>query len=663
MRSTAITGVLCVALAWLGACGARPPVDDSPPGEVPDGSPAPPAEVPSVSLRRLTRAELERSLEALLGLDLDLRARLPDDDLVAGFDNQAEGLTVPELLLEQLDGLARELAEEVTARVHRPAPVRRVEVEALAPATGTPVELPSAEGTWWVLWGQAAPVQATLVLPEPGAYRLDVPAFSTWGPGVPQARVALAVDGAAVSTLTARAAEEAPDVLSWPLELGAGEHTFTLRLTNGSLSAGVAQDGESVDLSEVALGLDALELVGPLAADEGAPTALRARLVPCDPSEPREQLACAEQVLTELAPRAWRRPVTSPEVQDLLRFVEAALDAGESWDEGLATALHALLLSPHLLFRVERGEGAVEDGSRALSDHELATRLAYFLWSEPPDDELRGCADAGELHGADGPCALSAQVERLLADGRARALVERFGRPWLDLADPEAAEPATDALLEALLLGTAPLEAVVTGEGLSAELADPSRPGGVLALPELLRAKSSGGRTSVVKRGVLVAARLLCDPPEAPPPKVPMLEPGDNALAALDAHRDNPACSSCHAGFDPYGEALEGYDATGAPRVAYADGTPVPTRVELPGGDVVEGAAGLGDWLAAHPDLRPCLTAQLARYAWGVPLQTAGGLLHEVGADAQARGGSIADVLRAVALHPAFGRRPVEDGR
>ncbi|MCB9663220.1 MAG: DUF1588 domain-containing protein [Alphaproteobacteria bacterium] len=656
MRRAGPTRRTTLSLVLLGACGL--------PSDVPDegDDTAPPADevaeplVPGVPLRRLTRAEIERSLEALYGLDLDLRTRLPDDDLVEGLDNQASGLTVPELLLEQLDRLALELAREATARVARPTDVQRVEVEDVPPATGVAVELPSAEGTWWLLWGRAAPVELTVQAPADGTYALRVPAFSTWGPGVAQADLELRVDGVTQGVRTARGSQEAPDHVTWPLALTAGSHAVSLRLRNGSLSSGVAEDGSSVELGEVGVGLDAVELRGPLAADEGAPGALRARLVPCDPEEPRAQVACAEQVLADLAPRAWRRPVTSPEVQALVRLVEAAMDGGATWDDGLATALHALVLSPHFLFRVERGEGPVDAGTRALTPHELATRLSYLLWAEPPDAALRACADAGALVLPEGDCGLAAQVDRLLADARATALVERFGRPWLDVADPARAQPATDAFLEALLLGDAPLEAVVTGEGMDAAVADPSRPGGALALPEVLRATSEGDRTSVVARGVLVAARLLCDPPDPPPREVPMLEPGDNALAALDAHRANPACASCHQGFDPYGEALEAYGPDGQVRTAYADGAPVPARATLPDGSEVAGAEGLADWLAANPALRACVTSQVGRYAWGVPLGEAGGLLHALQVEGRDRGGSMADLLRAVALHPAFRR-------
>ena len=363
--------------------------------------------------------------------------------------------------------------------------------------------------------------------------------------------------------------------------------------------------------------------------------------------------------MSTLARRAYRRPVSERDIDVLLGFYDEGSNEG-GFEAGIELALRRLLVSPEFLFRVVRDPSDVEPGSNyRLTDLELASRLSFFLWSSIPDAELLDVAVAGKLRA---PEVLEAQVRRMLADERASSLVENFAGQWLYLRNVPALVPdenrfpdfgeglrramqrETELFFESVMredrsvLDLLTADYTFVNERLArhydipnvygshfrrVKLPDPARRG-LLGQGSILAATAYPTRTSPVLRGKWVLENLLGTPPPLPPPDVPSLEEttGDGrALSmreAMEQHRANPVCSSCHRLMDPPGFALEQFDAVGKHRTHNEADAPIDASGILPDGTVFEGAAGLRDALLQRPDLFvTTLTEKLLTYALG----------------------------------------------
>ncbi|MEX1364352.1 MAG: DUF1592 domain-containing protein [Nannocystaceae bacterium] len=415
---------------------------------------------------------------------------------------------------------------------------------------------------------------------------------------------------------------------------------------------GFDNNAEAMSLSATQLELYVLateQLVDQVRAD---PT-LWARIVPCGPDlGGTEARACARASLEHLLPRAWRRPVAAEELDSLMVLFDRAQTAGDPFEESMAQVLRAVLLSPHLLFRVEHDPPGA--GSGPVSDHELATRLSYFLWSSMPDGMLRAAADAGELHEPD---VLERQTRRMLEDPRAEALVDDFAGQWLYIRAlddvfrdvsrfPHFDEELREAMVQEMRLSfrsfieedrdvrelllsertfathrlaghyglaTAPYEGVR-----ELDLTDLPR-SGWLTTPGLMTALSPPFRTSPPQRGRWVLSQLLCQPLQPPPAGVTTAAapPGARTIRErLEAHQADPACASCHAAMDPIGLAFEHFDAVGAFR--YHEGqVPIDASGQLPSGEALEDATELARIIAADPAFIDCVVRQTFTYALG----------------------------------------------
>ncbi|MET0286059.1 MAG: DUF1592 domain-containing protein [Polyangiales bacterium] len=374
----------------------------------------------------------------------------------------------------------------------------------------------------------------------------------------------------------------------------------------------------------------------------------RKRLVGCTTVD----AACAESSLRTFARKAWRRPITDAELAKLKTVVELARTSGDSVEVGLALALQAVLISPHFVFRVELDQN---QDVHALTAHELATRLSYFLWSTTPDDTLAKLADDGTLTQ---PTVLKAQVERMLKDAKAKALVDNFAGQWLytrkiDEVQPDrAAFPAfddalrsamkreTELLFEEIAFRGLPANELLTANftflndrlakhyGLPAvgstepkrvQLSGDQR-AGFLAHGGILTVTSHPTQTSPVLRGKWVLNELLCQ--DIPPPpvgvdtKVPTETTGGTLRERLEKHRDSPQCASCHKLMDPIGFGLESYDAVGGFRTM--DGAyPVDSSGALPDGSEFSGAKQLAALIAEDPRFARCMAQKLYTYALG----------------------------------------------
>lgn len=391
------------------------------------------------------------------------------------------------------------------------------------------------------------------------------------------------------------------------------------------------------------------------AAEALATTALgNPKIVTCDGATASPD-ACAKQILTPFLRRAWRRPVTADEVTSLASLVQVAAAEGQPFTQGIQLALKAALLSPNFLFRVELDPDPKATTPHELDDYELASRLSYFLWSSMPDDTLLASADEGKLTSDDK--ALDAQVERMLGDSKARALLDNFAAQWLIHTLPDAKPDATTfptfdeslrsamaeetkAFVGSFLLGDQSLPdmldapftfvnarlathygiAGVTGDALvRVPVAPETHRGGLLAHASVLTMTAIATRTSPVRRGQWVLAELLCAPPPPPPPDIPALPSTvttGTMRQRMDAHRSNPACAGCHTQMDPIGFSLEHYDAVGRWRDT-DQGLPIDATGTISGGRSFDGAASLASVVKKDPRLGACATTKLFSYALG----------------------------------------------
>jgi hypothetical protein len=396
--------------------------------------------------------------------------------------------------------------------------------------------------------------------------------------------------------------------------------------------------------------IETLTVTGPYNPAGPGHSASRARIFTCHPARaggesPATQRACAEEILSALARRAYRGADTEDDLGELLAFYDSGSRA-RGFEAGIQTAIERLFSSPKFLFRIERAPESAEPGAAyPLSDVELASRLSFFLWSSIPDDELLAQAKAGALSR---PEVYEAQVARMLRDPKARALVDNFAGQWLYLRNLDGFVPNSagfpnfdDNLRQGLKMETQLFFASIVEEDRSVvdlmtarytflnervakhygvrgvygphfrrvELADERR-FGLLGKGSVLMVSSHTDRTSPVVRGKWVLENVLGTPPPAPPPDVPLLEEVDpegklTFRQKLEAHRANPACAGCHATMDPIGFALENFDVVGAWRDREKGaGTPlIDASGRLADGTVVDGAVALRGALMSDPEI------------------------------------------------------------
>jgi len=407
-------------------------------------------------------------------------------------------------------------------------------------------------------------------------------------------------------------------------------------------------------------GIGSVELRGPYDVKGPGESPSRQRIFVCHPAEgagPAVESRCAQQIVSALARRAFRRPVADRDLQPFMDFYQS-FRKESSFDGAIEAVLRRLLVSPDFLFRVERSPASKSEGVSRISDVDFASRLSFFLWSSVPDDELMNLAAKGQLTQ---PAVLKTQVTRMLADRRARALVENFAGQWLYLRnlrmhtpDPiefpefdenlrQAFEQEITLFFDSQLREDRPIPELLTARytfvnerlarhyGLAnvygnhfrrVELTDPARMG-LLGKGAVLTVTSYPNRTSPVLRGKWLLENVLGAPPPPPPPNVPALQEKVAGVQAksvrerLEQHRANPACASCHRVMDPLGFALENFDAIGRWRTSEA-GMPIDASGSLIDGTQVNGPTTLVDALVARKSEFVGTVAQrLLTYALG----------------------------------------------
>ena len=471
------------------------------------------------------------------------------------------------------------------------------------------------------------------------------------------------------------------------------------------LQRGRVLTNDQIYMDHAAVG--AVEIGGPYALG-GAPadTPGRRAIFVCQPAAAAEERTCASTILSRIARRAYRRPVTDRDRESLLEFFETGRREGGSFEAGIQYGLERILVDPDFLLRVYREPVDLprDRETYPLSDLEVASRLSFFLWSSIPDDELLDLAERGRLTD---PATLEAQARRMLADPRAAdALVSDFAAQWLNLrrvgevvVDPHRYPTYDESLLEAFRRETELFVASTLREDRSVvelldadytfvnerlarhygipgvqgsrfrrvALPDREQRGGLLAHGAVLATTSYPDRTSPVLRGKWLLDNIFGLPAPPPPPGVDTnLESSPAALELtirerLAQHRQNPACASCHAVIDPLGFALENFDVIGGWRSVDESGAPVDARGTTVSGAAVEGLAGLRGLLLERPEQFPrTLTEKLLAYALGRRLEYYDRpAVRQIVRDAAARDYRWSSLVTGIVTSPVFLHREV----
>jgi hypothetical protein len=373
-----------------------------------DGADADPGRV---TMHRLNNAEYDNTVQDLFFgvVDWTPAADFPADDHSFGFDNISDVQNLSPLHFELYERAATHMVDTALRVAANPS-LQAFEAES-PDVTQT---LGGEVNGFWMLWSNGE-VYSTFEAGD-GTYRFAVRAYAQQG-GPDLAHLALTIDNVVVfETDIAATDPNQAEVHEIQIPVTAGLHKAAVVFTNDYY--------DELAMLDSNLLVDWFEVEGPL---DPVPNPIRDLLVTCDP-ESIGDVACLEQIIDEFVTRAWRRPLTDTEVDALLGLHQIALDEGQGFEDSLHMILRAALIAPHFLFRVERDEDPASLAPHLLDDYELAARLSYFVWSSMPDAELFSLAAAGQLQD---PIVLEQQVDRMLADPKAEALIVNFAGQWL----------------------------------------------------------------------------------------------------------------------------------------------------------------------------------------------------------------------------------------
>jgi hypothetical protein len=669
------------------------------------------------SFQRLNRAEYERSIKALLTLDVDASKWLPLDTKSANFDNIADVQVPSATLLDSYLDAASEIARLTVGDAKTAITSTTYKLGRLASQTdqtpGAPV-------------GTRGGLSVTHIFPADGEYQFAIslhaiPTGQLFGSTAPfDEKIEIAVDGQRVAMIEVDRGMSQSDPNGMelrakePVKVTAGEHRITaafVRTFEGPVNDNIAPIGHSIAdtqigaQSGITVGAHLSEFVvrGPVKATGVSDNPARKKLFICYPKTRVEEKPCADRIISNIAGAAYRRPVTPDEVKKLATFYDQGAKEG-GFEIGVRTALEAVLSSPHFVFRFEEIPANAKAGDRyPINDLDLASRLSFFLWGAPPDTTLISLAKRGKLND---PATLRAQVKRMIGDNRADALGTRFAAQWLRLPDIEKVHP--DALqypdfheqladdmrtetqeffmhlvrdnrsamdlfgadytyLNEPLANHYGIPGVVGKHFRRVQYPDDRR-AGLLGQASILTLTSHANRTSAVLRGKWVMEVLLGVTPPPPPPDVPdidkVAEHKEGRVLTtrerMEEHRSNPTCKSCHLYMDPIGLALDNFDVTGRWRIK-ENGNPIDTRGDFYDGTPISTPAELSKVLSTKKvSMVRAFTLNLMAYAVGRRVEYYDmPAIRKIVSDAEKNGYRMQDFITGVVLSDAFRMKAV----
>jgi mono/diheme cytochrome c family protein len=677
------------------------------------------------TLHRLNRAEYTNAIRELLALEIDAASMLPGDSAGYGFDNNADALSMSPALTERYLGAAAKISQMALARVRGlPSPETFFVPTDRNQGIRYSDDLP---------WGSRGGIAIRYYFPVDGEYEFQGALTQGGAGGEiigvteePQQFV-LRIENSKVATTTiggpemartrgyqrpqpapqpaspqqtppqpqtpeqrqqqaqreqqqqeqARAAREKKilEALKFRVQVKAGEHLVqgyfvarTSAVLEDLFDPYLRRDPYRAGNGEPTL--SSLTVTPPNASETASvdsPT--RRRLLVCRPASASETDACAKRIISNLARRAYRRPVTEADLEiPLARYRDGASAAGsQAFESGLEMAIRSILVSPKFLFRFEtQPANAAPNTVFRITDLELASRLSFFIWSSIPDDELLGLAEKKTLHT---PAVLEQQIRRMLTDPRSEALVTNFAGQWLQTRNVQGFRPSpellfhfddnlrlafereTELFFESIVrenrsvLDLLDADYTYLNERLAKHYGIPGVYGerfrrvslpadsprrGLLGQGSILTGTSRANRTSPVIRGKWILENVFGAPPPPPPPNVPELKEERDPTKVLPmreqmaAHRANPVCAACHAQMDQLGFALENFDAIGEWRDTDQNKKPIDASAQLPDGTKFNGPIELRKVLLSHSDdFLTTVTERLLTYALGRGVEAA----------------------------------------
>ena len=616
------------------------------------------------AFRRLNRTEYRNAIRDLLAMDVRVESLLPADEASHGFDNITVA-DLPPLLLERYVSAAEKISRIAVGRAGAVPDATTVRVPPDLTQEGHIPGLPI---------GTRGGTVIRHTFPATGDYEISARLARDRDEDVEGLtrphEMEFLIDGRRVALFDVKPAPRGDDErnvdkhLRKRLSVAAGERDVAVTfLKDSSVLLETQRQPYLARFNyyrhpRTQPAVYSLTIVGPYSAQRPGRTASRDRIFTCRPESPSLEEPCAREIIARLTRRAYRRPIGPADLAGPLRFFNAGREEG-GFEAGIERSLAAILVSPNFLFRVERQPERAATGEAYLLDAwELASRLAFFIWSSLPDEQLLAAAESGHLseHGE-----LERHVRRMLQDPRSDSLVTNFAAQWLHIRNLDAIRPdmrrfpdfdhnlrlafreETERLLASVIREDRSIldllrpgfthlnERLAKHYGFRdvygshfrrVALASDSVRGGLLRHGSVLTVTSYATRTSPVIRGKWILENILGMPPPPPPENVPELKETTasgklSVRQRLAEHRADPACAGCHAPMDPLGFALENYDAVGRWRDFDGDG-PIDPSAELVDGTTIDGAEALERALLERPELFAiALTEKLLTFALG----------------------------------------------
>ena len=594
-----------------------------------------------VTIRRLNRVEYRNSVRDLIGIDYKPSASFPGDDVGYGFDNIADVLSLPPILMEKYLSAAETISFQAINDPDQPRYMK-----GLSPKDYRRNGKKVGDGAF-VYQGSNGTIEGALEFKESGIYRVSVQVGGDQA-GAEPIKLAISLDGRKRRQFKTKRKKDNLETVELEFKITKPAiRNLQIEFLNDYYNGDSKQD------RNLAVGYTSVE--GPI----GKKSPSHEKIIFVTPSNAAQETPAAKKILKQLASKAYRRRVTADELDRLMEIYHFARKDKLGFDAGIRFAMQGVLVSPHFLFKVEKPVPKGE--TRNLSDFELATNLSYFIWSTMPDDELFRMAAKGKLRD---PKIYRQQVARMLKDRKSLALVQNFVSQWLHLRSLDRMQPDPDLfpgvdrqlredmatetklLVADLIKRDAPLMNLLSvpytfmNERLSKHYGVENVKGnrfqkvastnedrvGLLTHASILTLTSNPNRTSPVKRGKWIMENLLGEEPPPPDPDAMQLEDQSQLSGTLrqrmEQHRANPACAVCHRVMDELGFALEHYDPVG--RYREKDGSDeIDPRGELPNGTRFLGPSELQKTIRTQmrDKFVRCLTEKMLIYSLGRGLE------------------------------------------